>query len=48
MRDDLIETFRIINVIFNYGRHFFDISSWTENLLSRQISGAKSTNQFLL
>ena len=45
MRSDLIETFKIINEISNYRRHFFNISPQTENLLSRQISKIKSTNQ---
>ena len=45
MRDDLIKTFKIINGISNYGRHFFSISLRTGNLLSRQISKTKSTNQ---
>ena len=31
MRDDLPETFKIINGIFNYGRHFFNISLQTGN-----------------
>ena len=41
---DGIEAFEIINRISNYGRHF-NISPLTGNLLSRQISKAKSTNQ---
>ena len=45
MRGDLIETFNIINGISNYGRYFFNISLWTRNLLSRQISKSKSINQ---
>ena len=45
MKSDLIETFKIINGISNYGRHFFNISPQTGNLLSRQISKTKSTNQ---
>ena len=45
MRGDLIETFKIIYGIFNYGRHSFNISSWTENLLSRQVAKTKSFNQ---
>ena len=50
MRADLIETFKIIDGISNHGRYIFDISPWTENLLSRQISKTKSINQldFLL
>ena len=43
-RGDLIETFKIINGIFNYGRHFFNISPWMGNLLSRQISKTMSTH----
>ena len=45
MRGDPIEAFKIINGICNYGRHFYNISPWTGNLLSRQISKRKSTNQ---
>ena len=45
MRADLNETFKIINGISNYGRYFFRISSQTWNLLTRQISKIKSTNQ---
>ena len=45
MRDDLTETFKIINGISNYGRHFFNISPQTWNLLSRQISKAKSISR---
>ena len=45
MRDDLIETFKIINGNSNYGRHFFNNSPRTGNLLSRQISQTKSTNE---
>ena len=45
MKVDLIETFKIINGISNYGRHFFNISPRTGNFLSRQISKTKSTNQ---
>ena len=41
--DDLIKTFKIINEISNYGRHFFNISPCTGNLLSRQISKTEST-----
>ena len=44
MRDDLIETFKIINGISNYGRNFFNISPRTENLLVRHISRPKTTN----
>ena len=43
--DDLIETFKIINGISNYGWNLFNISSQTENLLSRQILKTKSMNQ---
>ena len=42
MRGDIIETFKIINGISNYGRHFFTISLQTGNLL---ISKTKSINQ---
>ena len=45
MRGDLIETFKIINGISNYGRHFFNISPRTGNVLSGEISKTKSTNQ---
>ena len=45
MRGDPIETFKIINGISNYGRHFFNISLLTGNLLSRQISKTKSINR---
>ena len=31
MRVDLIETFKIINGIYNYGRHFLNISPQTGN-----------------
>ena len=44
MRSDLI-TFKIINGIFNYGRHFFNIFPQIGNLLLRQISKIKSTYQ---
>ena len=44
-RGDLIETLKIINGISNYGWHFFNISTQTGNLLSRQIWKIKSTNQ---
>ena len=44
-RNDLIETFKIINEISNYGRHFFNISPRTKNLLWRQILKIKCTNQ---
>ena len=46
MSANLIGTFKMINQISNHGRHFFNISPRTENLLSRQISKIKSTNQF--
>ena len=36
MRDDVIETFKIINGNFNYDIDFFNISPQTVNLLSRQ------------
>ena len=45
IRSYLIETFKITNGISNYGRHFFNISLWTGNLLSRQILKTKLTNQ---
>ena len=45
---DLIEVFKIMNEISNYGGHFFNISLQTGNLLSRQISKTMSTNLFLL
>ena len=50
MRDDLIEAFNIINGILNYGNFFFfffffNISPWTGNLTSMQISKIKSTNK---
>ena len=45
MRGDLIKTFKIINGISNYSRYFFNISSWTESLLPRQIIKTKSTNK---
>ena len=35
MRDDVIETFKIINGINNNGRHCFNISPQIENLLLR-------------
>ena len=38
-------TFKIINGISNNGRHFFNIPTWTVNLLSRQISKIKSIDQ---
>ena len=37
MRGDIIKTFKMINGISHYGRHFLNISLRTENLLSRQI-----------
>ena len=45
MRGNLIETFKIINGISNYGRIVY-ISPWTRNLLSRQIPKAESVNQW--
>ena len=46
MKGDLIETFKIIKGISNYGGYFFlDISPQTGNLLSMQISKTKSINQ---
>ena len=44
MRCDRLEIFEMINGISNYGRHFFDISPQTGNLLSKQILKTKSTN----
>ena len=35
----------MINGISNYGGCLFNISPWTENLLTRQISKTKSPNQ---
>ena len=46
MRGDLTENFKITNGIFNYVRHFFNISTQTRYLLSRQISNTNSNNQF--
>ena len=34
MGGDLIETLKIINGIFNYGRYFFNISTPTGNLVN--------------
>ena len=31
MRRNLIETFKTVDEISNYSRHFFDISCWTGN-----------------
>ena len=45
MREDLTETFKIINGISNYGRHSLNISSQNANLLWRQILKTKSINQ---
>ena len=42
MKDDLIETFEIINGISTHSRHFLNIFPQTGNLLSRKISKAKS------
>ena len=42
MTGDLIETLKIMNVISNHSKHFFNISSWTGNLLSRK---SLKTNQ---
>ena len=41
-----IETFKVINRILNLDEHFFNISPWTGNLLSRQISKTKCTCQW--
>ena len=38
MRNDLKENFKIVNGISDYGTHFFNISPWTRNFLSWQIS----------
>ena len=35
MRGDLIETFKILNGLNNYGNAFFNLSSRTSNLVSR-------------
>ena len=48
MRDYLTETFKMINVISYYGRHFFNIFPCTRNFLSRQISKAKTKSNNLL
>ena len=48
IRGDLIETFKIIRKISNSGRHFFNISPQTGNLLSRQISKTTKLLDFLL
>ena len=45
MRGNLIETFKIINEISNYGRYFFNFSLHIGNFQSRQISKTKSINQ---
>ena len=45
LKGDLTETFKIIDGISIYGKHFFSISPWTGNLLSRQISKTKSIYQ---
>ena len=45
MRGDLIETFKIICGISNYGINFFKIFSHKLNLLSRQMLKIKSTKQ---
>ena len=44
MRGDLIEAFKMINVISNCRRHFFSISTPTGNLQSMQISKTKFVN----
>ena len=50
MSGNLIENFKILNRISNYGRHFWNSSLPIGNLLSRLISKTKSTDQldFLL
>jgi hypothetical protein len=45
MRGDLIETFKILNGINNYGSQFFNVSHRTGNLTSRPISKTKTTRQ---
>ena len=35
MRGDLIETFKILNQMNNYGSHFFNLSTRTNNLVAR-------------
>ena len=45
MRRDLIEILLKVTGIFNYGRYFSNISLWTGNLFSRQISETESANQ---
>ena len=45
MKANLIETFKILNGIANYGWNFFSISLWIVNLLSKQISKTESSNQ---
>ena len=45
MRGYLIETFKIINRISNYDRHFFNIFSQTEIFFCGLILKANSTNQ---
>ena len=35
MRGDLIETFKILNDFNNYGKHFFNLSERTGNLVAR-------------
>ena len=45
MRNDLIETSRIINRISYEDQYLFNISSQTRNLQSSQISKTKSINQ---
>ena len=41
---DLIETFKRINVIPNYGRQLFNISPRYDNIQSRQISKIDDTD----
>ena len=51
MREDLIETFKIIYGIFNHGRLFFfflNISARIKNLLSKLISKTKPIGFLLL
>ncbi len=45
MRGNLIETFKIINPVSNYSRHYFNIFTRTGNLVSVQILKTKSINQ---
>ena len=48
MKGDVIENFKIVNEISNFGRHSLKISPSVGNLLSRQISKTKSINQLYI